>query len=621
MAVCNAGTCTVASATDGTSCSDGNPCNGIEVCVSGACAMGTPLDCDDGNPCTIDGCGASGCAHVDAADGTPPGGPLSCATGLLGACSAGTRQCVSGAATCVPVQAPAPDDDCDGVDDDCDGEIDQGYVPDTSCFKPGACAAGNAASSCHSGIVTPCTAGAPTGVAESICNGIDDDCNGQIDEGAAVTACLKTVNLIVVYDAAFEVQSKKPTKDIAEAFGVAKMGFEQAALVPAVTLHLGAQVAWVDVVPSGMTYPPTSDPLDGQALLAAFTLWVGQHRDGLGGLAGSPADHVLLVTGHTLNAAPPAALGGMCGPGSTSVINVDSQASAAELGAAIAGAVGRSLGMPNADGFTAANASAVTSWFNTTYATGGVPRCLDDRPTDDWKTPRCGDGRIEGPEDCDPGLGVADACCTACRLAPGCACADTQPCCANGAIKPSGGVCRPAVDLTCDVADLCDGVHARCGVDMYAATGTACTDGGVPGIGAPPLASYCHAGHCVQSRVNQCRGMNGGQFPASLGCVISTSCTTLQCGMSSECQFSWNVAPDDGTPCGGTAPYTQRICVSGVCTTTSSIPVPGPTWETGPWSACASGMQTRTVGCAISGIPLSASSCEQPAPWASRPCP
>jgi hypothetical protein len=43
--------------TAGTSCADDNPCNGEETCDSAAvCMPGTPLDVDDGDPCTIDTC-------------------------------------------------------------------------------------------------------------------------------------------------------------------------------------------------------------------------------------------------------------------------------------------------------------------------------------------------------------------------------------------------------------------------------------------------------------------------------------------------------------------------------------------------------------------------------------
>ncbi len=59
----------------------------------------------------------------------------------------------------------------------------------TSCFLPGACAAGNAASTCVAGTETACQTGAPTG-AEETCNGVDDNCNGAVDEAyAADTSC------------------------------------------------------------------------------------------------------------------------------------------------------------------------------------------------------------------------------------------------------------------------------------------------------------------------------------------------------------------------------------------------------------------------------------------------
>lgn len=52
----------------GTSCSDGDACNGAETCNEmGACVAGAELDCDDGDPCTVDACDAeSGCMASDA---------------------------------------------------------------------------------------------------------------------------------------------------------------------------------------------------------------------------------------------------------------------------------------------------------------------------------------------------------------------------------------------------------------------------------------------------------------------------------------------------------------------------------------------------------------------------
>jgi 2',3'-cyclic-nucleotide 2'-phosphodiesterase (5'-nucleotidase family) len=68
---------------------------------------------------------------------------------------------------------------CNGQDDDCDGVIDNG-LPLASCGV-GACA--RTGSTCSP---ASCTPGTPT--AET-CNGIDDDCNGVIDNGVPLATC------------------------------------------------------------------------------------------------------------------------------------------------------------------------------------------------------------------------------------------------------------------------------------------------------------------------------------------------------------------------------------------------------------------------------------------------
>ncbi len=80
--------------------------------------------------------------------------------------------------TCIPTATV--DTTCDGEDDDCDGGIDEEYVVDTTCYRPGLCAAGNAPSSCTGGIETLCRTGTP-GTEE--CNGADDDCDSVADNG------------------------------------------------------------------------------------------------------------------------------------------------------------------------------------------------------------------------------------------------------------------------------------------------------------------------------------------------------------------------------------------------------------------------------------------------------
>jgi hypothetical protein len=67
-ATCNktSGQCGLKAKPAGTSCSDGNVCNGAELCdAKGTCTAGTPPNCDDGNTCTADSCDpAAGCKSV-----------------------------------------------------------------------------------------------------------------------------------------------------------------------------------------------------------------------------------------------------------------------------------------------------------------------------------------------------------------------------------------------------------------------------------------------------------------------------------------------------------------------------------------------------------------------------
>lgn len=87
---CQAGACQPGSPVI---CDDGDVCNGVETCQAGACSPGVALRCDDGDPCTIDRCDVGGCAHEPAPDGTTCGSAGSCEsapTCQVGTCTAGT---------------------------------------------------------------------------------------------------------------------------------------------------------------------------------------------------------------------------------------------------------------------------------------------------------------------------------------------------------------------------------------------------------------------------------------------------------------------------------------------------------------------------------------------------
>jgi hypothetical protein len=82
------------------------------------------------------------------------------------------------------VHPGAADALCDGLDNNCNFEIDEGFQPyDTFCGV-GACASMGSAE-CAGGVLTDsCTPGAPS---TETCNGIDDNCDGTIDNAAIPT--------------------------------------------------------------------------------------------------------------------------------------------------------------------------------------------------------------------------------------------------------------------------------------------------------------------------------------------------------------------------------------------------------------------------------------------------
>ncbi len=141
---------------------------GIETCVMGAwvgctATNGMPELCNN-----ID----------DNCDGVVDGIARSCGHPAIGACQPGTQVCTTGNwGGCVGNIDPVAEL-CDNVDNNCDGQVDEG--------NPGGGAGCN--TPCGAGIVT-CVNGMLVCVSQAgalnpeVCNGIDDNCNGLVDEG------------------------------------------------------------------------------------------------------------------------------------------------------------------------------------------------------------------------------------------------------------------------------------------------------------------------------------------------------------------------------------------------------------------------------------------------------
>ena len=147
-----------------TQCSAEFPTDIPEVC------NGKDDDCDGATDEGYDGLG-------DPCDG--PDADL-CANGVK-ACSADGTSVVCG------VESPAGvAETCNGADDDCDGETDEGFEGlGEPCDGDDAdlCANGTTVCAPGGGGVT-CGSEVPADLVES-CNGADDDCDGQTDEGFA----------------------------------------------------------------------------------------------------------------------------------------------------------------------------------------------------------------------------------------------------------------------------------------------------------------------------------------------------------------------------------------------------------------------------------------------------
>ncbi|MFT5357699.1 MAG: hypothetical protein ACI9KE_004936 [Polyangiales bacterium] len=151
----------------------------------------------DGIDNNCDGVTDEGCECLD-------GESQACGTDV-GLCMAGVQTCTAGAFGSCAGEIGTVDEVCDGEDQDCDGRSDEDVIGSPCALQEGVCA-GSTESCGGAGGFAACVGAADYGplyeAFESACDGLDNNCDGDIDEGCAcidgeTQACGSSVGLCV----------------------------------------------------------------------------------------------------------------------------------------------------------------------------------------------------------------------------------------------------------------------------------------------------------------------------------------------------------------------------------------------------------------------------------------
>src|SRR5207248_1445613 len=148
---------------------------GVSTCVGGrwtACSAPQP------EPETCDGQDNDCDGYIDNA---VPGDPAPLTRACSNACGTGVERCDHGRWLGCDAPQPQPET-CDGQDNDCDGYVDNATPGDPAPLtRACASACGSGVEICVRGVWQDCTAPQP---GPEICgDGIDNNCDGRVDEG------------------------------------------------------------------------------------------------------------------------------------------------------------------------------------------------------------------------------------------------------------------------------------------------------------------------------------------------------------------------------------------------------------------------------------------------------
>ena len=104
-----------------------------------------------------------------------------CSAGIGGCMAHGQLRCNGSDLSCDATAGPATAEQCDGIDNDCDMLVDEDFLVGTGCDGADADTCADGMIVCATLTTTRCTD--MEGSTAEVCDGIDNDCDGTIDDG------------------------------------------------------------------------------------------------------------------------------------------------------------------------------------------------------------------------------------------------------------------------------------------------------------------------------------------------------------------------------------------------------------------------------------------------------
>ena len=172
----------------------------------------------------------------------------------------------------------------------------------------------------------------------------------------------------------------------------------------------------------------------------------------------------------------------------------------------------------------------------------------------------CGNGVVEGDEQCDCGGAAAcsvNPCCEAgCKLRGGMACDDaTDGCCSDCQLKPLDTVCRESNDK-CTFVQRCTGSSSQCPDSIKVDDGSSCELGGATG-------TTCASGICTSRELQCISSVAKGPFQTVGPCRGYDAQCDLVCRTLDGTCLNLNGNYIEGTPCAAGGRCASERCVGG----------------------------------------------------------